>query len=166
MFLLYVFPFSQGINMPKELCFHSPFHPGSIPEHFLSLTPNISVTVPAYTKSFSSVIFPTSILFITSSSFLVASNNLCFSIHHSGGNFSLVSFESTLRIFSSMVISSFVICIFIFITKTCFFPPQHLISCKLLARLHILLQTHLAIHDQIPRTIPHLNRFPTSLHHY
>ena len=99
------------------------YHHGSIPVTFLFLTTNSSVTTtaPAYTKSFSSVIFPTSILFITSSTFLVASNNLCFSIHLSGDNLSLVSFDSTLRIFSSMVMSSFVICIFIFIKKTLLF---------------------------------------------
>ena len=58
------------------------FHHGSIPVLFLFLTPNISMTTtaPGYTKSFSSVILPTSILFITSSTFLVAYNNLCFSI--------------------------------------------------------------------------------------
>ena len=48
----------------------------------------------------------------------LASSNLCFSIPLSGGNLSLVSFDSTLRIFRSKVMPSFVICIFIFVTKT------------------------------------------------
>ena len=97
------------------------FHHGSIPLLFLFLTTNISVitTAPAYTKSFSFMMFPTSILFITLSTFLVASYNLCFSIHLRGGNISLASFDST---FSSMVMSSFVTCIFIFITKTLLLP--------------------------------------------
>ena len=92
------------------------FHHGSIPVPFLFLTSNISVTTTAaaYTKSFSSMIFPTSILFITSSTFLVTSNNLCFSIQLSGGSLSLVSFDSTLHIFSSMIKSSFVICIYLY----------------------------------------------------
>ena len=97
-----------------------PFYDVFIPMLFLFLTRNIFVTLaaPAYTKSFSSVIFPTLILFTTSSNFLVASNNLCFSIPLSGGNLSLVSFNSTLRIFSSMLMSSFVNCTLRFFTKT------------------------------------------------
>ena len=126
------------------LCFQFPFPPWfqCIPALILFLTPNVfvSTTAPAYTKLFSSVVFPNSILFIISSTFLETSINLCFSIPLRGGNLSYVSFDSTLRIFffSRMVMSLFVICIFILLQKRCLFAPQHFSPCNLLAELHIL----------------------------
>ena len=148
-FLCFFFMFFLSIRVlicPRSLfnCFICAsillFHHGFIPVLFLFLTPNMSLTTaaPAYTQSFSSVIFPNLVLSITSTNFLVASNNLCFSIPLSGGNLSLVSFNKTLYIFSSMLVSSIVISYSFLLQKHGFFPPQHLVPCSLVSQFHIL----------------------------
>ena len=140
------------------------FHHGFIPVLFLFLTPNMSLTTaaPAYTQSFSSVIFPNLVLSITSTNFLVASNNLCFSIPLSGGNLSLVSFNKTLYIFSSMLVSSIVISYSFLLQKHGFFPPQHLPVLNLTA---ISLQdVILLINQPLPCYIKHFHFISYAMH--
>ena len=119
------------------------FDHGSIAVIFLFLASNIFVTTtaPAYTNQrWQLPAYPLS-----------------------DGNLSL---DSTVLTFSSMVMSLFEICIFIYITKTFIFSSSIFGTMQFpRTTSHSFINTFCPSRNQVLRTIPHFHFFTTPLHH-